>query len=63
MRTVPQLLKGFEPRTNVYDRALLFALSGSDLESCMQFWLEFNGQLYSQSEDEDNDDDSSDEGD
>jgi hypothetical protein len=40
VRTLQQLLKGFEPRTDKYDRALLFFLTGREKDSCMQFWRE-----------------------
>ena len=39
VQTVPKLLKGFETGTDVYDRMLLFLMTGKDeYKSCMQNW-------------------------
>ena len=40
VRSVPQLLKGFEAKTNLYDNMLLYFLTSREHGSCMQFWLE-----------------------
>ena len=39
VQTVPKLLKNFETRTDVYDRMLLFLLTGKDeYKNCVQNW-------------------------
>ena len=35
---MPQLLKGFEARTDIFDRMLLYFVTGRETQSCMQFW-------------------------
>ena len=38
VRTISQLTKGFEARTNLYDRLLLYFLTSKENDSCMQSW-------------------------
>ena len=40
IRTVPDLTKGFEHRTDVFDRLLLYFLTDCEIDSCMQAWQE-----------------------
>jgi len=54
-RTMPQLLKGFEPRTNTYDKALVYFLTGLEEDSCMKFWHEDVDFLFTFAESQDED--------
>ena len=57
VRTLPQLLKGFEPRVDIYDRALLFLLTGREKDECMQYWREADdGSLFTFGDSEQDDD-------
>ena len=38
IRTVQDLILGFEHRTDVFDRLLLYFLTGNEVEECMQAW-------------------------
>ena len=40
VKTVPKLLKGFESRTDTYDRLILYLLTGKDDYNCMPNWQE-----------------------
>ena len=44
IRTVPDLLNGFEPRTDIYDKMILYFLTGIESQSCMQNWQVIKAQ-------------------